>query len=164
MFEHIAMFFLCDYCGMKKDSYSLFSIRLRTDLKEALADAARMSERSLNSELVDRLESSLRGNMFARAAAEKDPLAAAYLAANAIEEYVNAIRASILMKKVRDGEIEVNEETYPGLAAFAPDAVDTPMQMKPEEPLTTEERRLASAFKNLSPEAKLALLTLIERG
>lgn len=149
---------------MKKDSYSLFSIRLRTDLKEALADAARMSERSLNSEVVDRLESSLRGNMFARAVAEKDPLAAAYLAANSIEEYANAIRAAVLMKKMRDGEIEVNEDTYPELAALAPGAVKMPMQVEAGESLSEEERRLADAFKKLSPESRLALLTLIERG
>lgn len=151
---------------MKKPADPLYRsvIRMPESLHKALELSARAEGRSLNAEMVARIETSMRGPLFAAKVAEEDPLAAAYAAANTIEEYANAIRACILMKKVRDGEIEVNEETYPGLMAFAPDAMDMPMQMKPEEPLTAEERRLSTAFKNLTPEARLALLTLIERG
>lgn len=139
-------------------------LRLPEEMRAEIASIAEAQARSLNSLLVEILSEKLSVYRMIKTVTDKDPLAAAYMAANTIEEYVNAIRASILMKKMRDGDIEVNEETYPGLAAFAPDAMPTPAPIKPSDPLTADERRLSTAFKKLSPEVQLALITLIERG
>ncbi|MFH2082074.1 MAG: Arc family DNA-binding protein [Pseudomonadota bacterium] len=139
-------------------------LRLPEDMHADISAVAASQSRSLNSLLVEILSEKLSVYRMIKTVTDKDPLAAAYMAANTIEEYVNAIRASILMKKMRDGDIEVNEETYPGLAAFAPDAMPTPAPIKPSDPLTADERWLSTAFKKLSPEVQLALITLIERG
>jgi hypothetical protein len=139
-------------------------LRLPEEIRAELAAIAEAQSRSLNSLLVEILSEKLRVYRMIKTVTDKDPLAAAYMAANTIEEYVNAIRAAILMRKMRDGEIEVNEETYPGLAALAPDAMPMPISTKPDDPLTADERRLSASFKKLTPEVQLALITLIERG
>ena len=139
-------------------------LRLPEEMRAELAAIAERQGRSLNSLLVEILSEKIRVYRVVKKTTDEDPLVMAYEAASRIEDYANAIRAAVLMKKMRNGEIEVNEETYPELAALAPGAVKIPVQIEVGEALTKEEQRLADAFKTLSQEAKLALLTLIERG
>lgn len=139
-------------------------LRLPEEMRETLAGIAAGQGRSLNSLLVEILSGKLASYQAVKSLTDNDPLFAAYVAANTIEEYANAIRASILMRKMRDGDIEVNEKTYPGISALAPDAMSFPPSIKQDDLMTVDEKRLADAFKNLDPAAKSALLTLLERG
>lgn len=130
------------------------------ELKEVLELSAKMNSRSLNAEMVSILDKAMETMRYCQKTAKDDPLASVYLAANVIDEYIDVIRAAVVITKLRSGELDINDTNIKSLRDFAPDAID--VGFVADKVMSDEDRRLAEFFRNLTPEARKAMLVLFE--
>lgn len=84
-----------------------FALRMPAQLREEIAEAARASGRSINAEVVLRLEQSLSTERKAKALQGNDPLLAAFHAVEGIGKFCSVIMAAVVEAKVKSGEITV---------------------------------------------------------
>lgn len=140
-----------------------FMLRLPEGMREAIANVAAQAGRSMNAEIVARLEASLKAARIAEQARDQDPLAAAYFAADTIELYAKVIRSALIRGKLKSGELPPLQEGDDDLANFEPQALKVEGAPAPEQMLTPFERELINQLRDMTPEMREAMLTLAKR-
>ena len=86
---------------------SPYGLRMPADLKAALERTSSDEKRSLNAEIVTRLQQTLERDRQHSAINADDPLANIFLSAEAISAALNVIMKSVLLSKAEKGELSV---------------------------------------------------------
>lgn len=138
-------------------------LRLPVDVRDMLAALAKNNGRSMNTEIITRLEASLKAARIAEQARDQDPLAAAYFAADTIELYAKVIRSALIRGKLKSGELPPLQDGDDALANFEPQAIKVDGAPAPEQMLSPFERELIDQLRDMTPEMREAMLTLAKR-
>lgn len=135
------------------------SIRLPADLRETLTAVAEREGRSLSSLIVELLQEKVHSLGKVQALAERDPLSAAWYAAEAAELFSRAIRGAIVRYRNQEssGDLGVAEIALEQVAA-APELGNA------VEQLTPFQRELLEEFSRLPIEKQKAFRTIIKAG
>lgn len=139
------------------------NIKIPAELKSRLEQAAKQNSRSMNAEIVHRLEASLKAARVAEQARDQDPLAAAYFAADTIELYAKVIRSALIRGKLKSGELPPLQDGDDALTNFEPQALKIENGPAPEQILSPFERELIDQLRDMTPEMREAMMTLAKR-
>lgn len=140
-----------------------FGLRMPPEMKSTIEAAAQRNGRSMNAEIVARLEASLKAAHIAEQARDQDPLAAAYFAADTIELYAKVIRSALIRGKLKAGELPPLQDGDEALANFEPQALKIENGPAPEQMLSPFERELIDQLRDMTPEMREAMMTLAKR-
>lgn len=140
-----------------------FPLRLPEDLRLLLGQKAESNGRSLNAEIVTRLEASMKAAHIAEQARDQDPLAAAYFAADTIELYAKVIRSALIHGKLKTGELPPLQDGDEALVNYEPQALKIENGPAPEHMLTPFESELIERLRDMTPEMREAMMTLAKR-
>jgi hypothetical protein len=139
------------------------NIRIPAELKAAMEQAGKNNNRSMNAEIIARLEASMKAAHIAAQARDQDPLAAAYFAADTIELYAKVIRSALIHGKLKSGELPPLQDGDEALANYEPQALKIENGPAPEHMLTPFESELIERLRDMTPEMREAMMTLAKR-
>jgi len=120
-------------------------VRMPDALKQALEKASKTTNRSLNAEIISRLQASINADEYALGAQSGDPYAAALTALETIRAGTRVLEKSLLKIGVDEGRVQIGEET----------------EGYQISPVNEEEQQLLQLLRRASPELKQAVFNLL---
>jgi len=129
-------------------------------LKTALEQASSKEKRSLNAEIITRLQQTLIKDRQLSALDEDDPLANIFLSAEAISTALNVIMKSVLLSKAQAGDLIVSEDSVEYLTGNKSEPVPG-HYAKGIQVLGEEEQQLIDKIRGMTKEEKKGVYTLL---
>lgn len=135
-------------------------VRLPPVLHSEITEFAASEGKSLNSVVVEMLDRGMQPLRVLSQASKSDPLAVAYMAADAIASYVDVVRMGLLQCKLDSGDLALTEDNAHAVAGVQPGLL-RPAGVSITPGLTPDESALLDAWRKLSAEQKDAAATLL---